>query len=208
MIIFVFFYISGRFVIFSDLKLNCNKKKRRRRSRNNKKTQNCVFSTLPRNNDKLRLFVISGQKDEVTKRRKIVSFCLFFRAERRLIAGRNISHNFVVIDNNPMTYHHNNDKASLSILAGTNILTGYEAQGRTGERLEYKNVPFVMVISWPRTRKSVAHESKNRNNMLKWYLVNSFQLKFVPTSSYHFLSQFVPTSVNSYQLFKTFDILL
>ena len=29
---------------------------------------------------------------------------------------------------------------------GTNTLTGYEAGRRTGERPEYENVPFVMVI--------------------------------------------------------------
>ena len=59
--------------------------------------------------------------------------------------------------------------------SGMNTLTRYEARRRTGERPEYEHVPFVMVISWPRTRKSVAHESKNQNNELKcyclWFLI-------------------------------------
>ena len=58
----------------------------------------------------------------------------------------------------------------------------------------------IHVWHWPWTRTTIVWSSEG-------YLVNSFQLKFVPTSSYHFFSQFVPTSVNSYQLFKTFDIL-
>ena len=53
------------------------------------------------------------------------------------------------------------------LISGTNTLTGYEARQRTGERPEYEHMPFVMVIRWPRTPNSVAHESKNRNNVLK-----------------------------------------
>ena len=53
------------------------------------------------------------------------------------------------------------------ILTGMNILTGYKARRRTGECPEYDNMPFVMVIRWPRTRKYVTHEGKNQTNELK-----------------------------------------
>ena len=73
-----------------------------------------------------------------------------------------------------------------------------------------------MVLSWDKLTKLGQIDLKLERTYRNWdelvwdkfdleqidlYLVNSFQLKFVPTSSYHFLSQFVPTYDNSYHFF-------
>ena len=59
--------------------------------------------------------------------------------------------------------------------------------------------------NWPKLRR-IGFDKLDLER-IDLYLVNLFQLKFVPTSLYHFFSQFAPTYVNSYQHFQTFDIL-